>query len=249
MIDLSAIKPTVESLPPRIVLYGSPKVGKTTFGSLLPSPLFIDIEGGSGALPVARIEKEKLNSYADVLEAVEALYSQDHGFKSVVVDSADWLEALIFNQVAAEHGKKSIDEIGYGAGYGAAVNLWKQLLAGLTALRNDKGIVVLLIAHDAVKRYDNPLTESYDRHQLKLHGKSSAIITEWSDCLLFANQEVYIDKKQEGFKKVSRGRAGDRVLHTVESPAFLAGNRFGLPPAIEFTWEAFASAMADTVPA
>jgi hypothetical protein len=130
----------------------------------------------------------------------------------------------------------------------AAVNLRKQLFDGLTALRNDKGMAVLLIAHDQVKRYDNPLTDSYDRHMLKLHAKSAAILTEWSDCLLFANQDVYIDAKDVGFKKkVTKGRAGDRVLHTVESPAFMAGNRYGLPPELPFSWAAFNDAMTNAI--
>src|SRR5690348_1891175 len=95
-LDLSKIKPVVKQLPPRIVLYGPPKIGKTTFASELPSPLIIDVEGGSGALSVARIEKDEINSYGDVLDAVEALYTQDHAFQSVVIDSADWLETLVF---------------------------------------------------------------------------------------------------------------------------------------------------------
>lgn len=243
--DLSTIKPTRTLLPPRIVLYGPPKIGKTTFAADIEGAIVLDVEGGSGALNVARIEKEKLPTFTEVIAAVEALYVQQHPFSTVVIDSADWLEALIFQQVAAEHGKKSIEDIGYGAGYAAAVNLWKHLFSGLTALRNDKGMAVVLIAHDQVKRYDNPLTESYDRHQLKMHAKSSAIVTEWADCLLFANQDVYIDSKDVGFKKkVTKGRAGDRVLHTVESPAFMAGNRYGLPAELPFSWAAFNEALA-----
>ena len=244
-INLAEIKASRVILPPRIVLYGPPKIGKTTFAADIEGAIILDIEGGSGALNVARIAKDKLASYGDVIGSVEALYTQDHPFSTVIIDSADWLEALIFQQVAAEAGKKSIEDIGYGAGYVAAVNLWKQLFDGLTALRNDKGMAVVLIAHDQVKRYDNPLTDSYDRHQLKLHAKSAAILTEWSDCLLFANQDVYIDAKDVGFKKkVTKGRAGDRVLHTVESPAFMAGNRCGLPAELPFSWGAFNEAMA-----
>jgi hypothetical protein len=244
MIDLSTIKPARVILPPRIVLYGPEKIGKTTFCSDIEGAIFLDVEGGSGALNVARIEKERLNTFADVIGAVEALYTQQHSFSTVVIDTADWLEALVFGQVAREHGKKTVDEIGYGAGYSAAINVWKQLLDGLTALRNEKGMAVVLLAHDQVKRYDNPLTESYDRHQLKMHAKSAAIITEWADCLLFANQDVYIDSKDAGFKKkVTKGRAGDRVLHTVGSPSFMAGNRYGLPAELPFSWGAFNEAM------
>lgn len=243
MIDLSTIVPARIITPPRIVLYGPPKIGKTTFSADIPGNILLDIEGGSGALNVARIQKAQLAAFADVLVALNAMIEQEHNFSMLTVDSIDWLEALIFAQVAKEHGKKTIDEIGYGAGYSAAVNLWKQFLDLLTRLRDEKGMAILLIAHDIVKRYDNPLTESYDRHQLKLHAKSAAIITEWADCLLFANQEVYTSKEEVGFKKrIVRGRAGDRVLHTVESPAFMAGNRYGLAPELPFDWASFIDA-------
>ncbi len=247
-IDLSTIKPKRIILPPRIVLYGPEKIGKSTFGADVPSNLFLDIEGGSGALNVARVEKEKLTNFGSVMATLDALATQDHDFGAVTVDTVDWLEALVFEQVAAENGKRSIEDIGYGKGYEMATNVWRDFFQVLDRLRTEKGMLVILLAHDQVKRYDNPTTESYDRHQLKLHQKSSALLKEWSDCILFANQDVHIDKKDVGFnKKVTKGRAGARILHTVESPAFVAGNRYGLPSELPFSWGAFIDAFNTAV--
>ena len=117
----------------------------------------------------------------------------------------------------------------------------------LAVLREQRGMVVVFIAHDTVKRYDSPITESYDRHLLKMHKQSADILTEWVDGLLFANQRVHIDKADVGFKKtIRRGVGGDRVLHTVESPAYLAGNRYGLPEELPLDWSSFIAAFNAT---
>jgi hypothetical protein len=242
-IDLSQIKPARAILPPRLVVYGSPKVGKTSFAASIPNNLILDIEGGSGALAVARVEKEKLTALSDVFAVLDALAVQEHSFGAVTIDSADWLETLIGNQIAAEAGKRHLEDIPYQAGHKKLPDLWKQVFDKLTLLRERRGMVVLFVAHDQVKRYDSPITESYDRHQLKMHKQSADILTEWVDGLLFANQRVHIDKSDVGFKKtVRRGVGGDRVLHTVESPAYVAGNRYGLPEELPLDWASFIEA-------
>lgn len=237
-------------LPPRLIVYGSPKVGKTSFAASIPDAIILDIEGGSGALNVARIEKDKLVTLADVLGWLDTLITQEHSFAAVVLDSADWLETLIGQQIAAEAGKKHLEDIPYQAGHKKLPDLWKQVFDRLSVLREQRGMVVVFIAHDQVKRYDSPITDSYDRHQLKMHKQSADILTEWVDCLLFANQRVYIDKADVGFKKtVKRGVGGDRVLHTVESPAYVAGNRYGLPEELPLDWASFIDAFNHVVAA
>lgn len=254
-IDLTTIKPTRAILPPRIVLYGPEKIGKSNFGASIPDALYMDIEGGSGALNVARVEKEKLASLADVLALLDALLAQEHGFSGVVLDSADWLEALICKQIAAEAGKKSIEDIPYRAGHNKLPDLWKQIFAKLDMLRSQKGMVIVFLAHSLAKRYDDPLTDSYMRHQFKLYDQSASVLAEWADCILFANEETFIDKTEVGFKKVvKRGKAGERSLHTAGAPGFVAGNRYGLPAMIPLVenagWavfiEAFNASLSDT---
>lgn len=240
--DFSNITKTKIITPPRIVLYGPEKVGKSTFASQVDGALYFDFEEGSGHLSVRRAPDAMKKDVPTLREALRQLRTASHDFSAVVIDTADWLEARIHDQVAAEAGKKQIDDIGYGAGYNTALNIWRDLCSAMTAL-TEIGLPILVIAHSQIKRYDNPLTESYDRHQLKLHGKSAALLTEWCDCLLFANQRVFVDKKEVGFKKtVTKGKGGDIVLHTAGSPAFQAGNRYGLPPELDFSWGAFIDA-------
>jgi AAA domain len=241
---LSNIKPTKAILPPRIVLYSTPKLGKTTLAASIQNNLLLDVEGGSGAVSVARVEREKLDTFPNFMGILKLIYEQKHEFTTLTIDSIDWLEEIIFKQAANEHGKSTIADVGYGAGYVTALNLWRQVLQGLDMLREERGMTILLIAHEVIKRYDNPMVDSYDRYSLKLHDKTVGLIKEWCDLLAFGNNEVFVKSENVGFKTtINRGKAGERILHTVESPSFIAGNRYGLPPEISFSWEALSDAL------
>lgn len=252
-LNLSQLQPTRSILPPRIVLYGPTKIGKTTFASTIPGALLLDVEGGSGFLNMARIDRDRLDSYQGFMNTLQQIYEQEHHFTTLVIDTVDWLESLLFAQAAKEHNKTSIADVSYGAGYATAMNLWKEILYGLDLLREHKKMGIILLAHEQIRRYDNPLTDSYDRYSLKLHDKdkgssSVSIIKEWVDAILFVNTEVFVKSEKIGGTKADpvkkgRGKAGDRVLHTTESPAFLAGNRYGLPEVLPFTWEALSGAL------
>ena len=139
----------------------------------------------------------------------------------------------------------SIEEPGYGKGYIAALGLWRQYLDGLNALRDERGMTVIQIAHTDIKRFDSPEHEPYDRYVIKLHARASALLQEHSDAVLFANYRISTVKSDVGFnKKVTRALgSGERVLYTAERPAFLAKNRYGLPDMLPLDWQAFAAAM------
>lgn len=249
MLDLANIKPTLDLQPPRIVIYGPPKIGKSTFAASIPNNLLLDVEGGSGALQVARIRKEELDTFGKVMDVLEGLYTQEHQFSTITLDTIDWVENLIFEAAAKEHGKSSIADVGYGAGYVTAQNLWKQLYEALDALRMHKGIMPLIIAHEIVKVYNNPMTESYDRYGLKLRtndkgSSSESILKEWSDVIGFINKETFVRKEKQGLKENKKASTSDRVfIYTRESPAYLAGNRFNLPDQIPFDYPSFSEAL------
>lgn len=239
--------------PPRIMIYGPQKIGKSTFAALAPDPIFLPTEDGQDALrgpdgqaikvpsfPLAR-------SYADVVDYVGMLYSSPHDRKTLALDSVDWLENLIWRRVAEDNKVASIEDIGYGKGYVFALSYWRQILDGLNALRDQRGMAIVLIAHAEIKRFEAPdKTASYDRYVPKLHKAAAAVIQEAVDVIGFANWQVHIAEEKAGFNHtVKRGTGtGQRMLHLEERPAFIAGSRYKLPPSIALSWTDFAAAFA-----
>ncbi len=238
----------IKHKPPRILIYGPPKVGKSTFGSLAPNPVFIQTEDGLDAIDAPAFPL--CQSFTQVLQYFGELATETHDYKTLVVDSTDWLERLIHAQVAKEKNVKSLEDIGYGKGYLFALDLWRQYIDCLNYLRDEKGMMIIQIAHGHIKRFENPETDSYDRYQIKMHDKASALLMEHSDIILFANHVVGVKKEQEGFSKRARAiGSGDRVLFTEERPAFIAGNRFGLPAEITFDKDgSYWSVIAGNIP-
>lgn len=236
--DLSSLRRGPQAKPPRIVIYGEHGLGKSTFAAAAPSPVFIPTEDGLGAIDTTSFPLAK--SYSDIRNAIATLLEEKHDFKTVVLDSLDWSESLIWSHVAEKHGKEGIEDFDYGKGYIHAADELRDLLEGFNTLRMKRGMCVILTAHSQVKRFDDPTSESYDRFQLKLHKHASAIVQEWADIVAFASFDVYVKGEDVGFGK-KRGRAleaGSRVMHTTRAPAFDAKNRYGLPPKMPLSWGA-----------
>lgn len=241
-INLASLQKNVVK-PPRVLIHGDAGLGKTTFGACATAPVFIQTEDGLGnldatAFPLAR-------SFGDVMEAIATLYTEPHDFKTLVVDSLDWLEPLIWQTICAQHGKQSIEEFGYGKGYVEALSVWRRFFDGITALRDDKGMTIVMTAHSEQKRVEDPTMPAYDTHDLKLHKRAAALAEEFADVILFAAMQVNTVTEDAGFnnKRTRATTTGQRVIHTVGQPAFTAKNRYNLPPVLPLTWTDFAAAM------
>jgi hypothetical protein len=242
-ISIASLKTMHAASPPRILTYGVAGVGKTTFATSAPAVVVVLTEDGLGNIQVPHFPLAKI--FESVIEALAALYTEHHEYKTVVVDSVDWLEPLVWARACRDNGWGSIEDPGYGRGYVAALDLWRQYLDGLNALRDDRGMTVIQIAHTDIRRFDSPEHEPYDRYVLKLHARAAALLQEHSDIVLFANYRISTVKSDVGFnRKVTRALgSGERVLYTAERPAFSAKNRYGLPDVLPIDWQAFAAAM------
>lgn len=234
---------------PRIIVYGDSGTGKTTFGACAPSPVFIQTEDGLGnldatAFPLAR-------TFEDVMGALQSLYTEQHEFKTLVIDSLDWLEPLVWQQVCRTHNVASIEALSYGKGYVEAQGVWRQFLDGITALRDARGMTIIMIAHSQVVRVEDPTLPAYDRHGLKLHKRAAALAEEFADVILYATVATNTVTEDAGFnsKRVRATSTGERIMHTVGQPAFLAKSRYSLPSPLPLAWDAFAQAMAPAQPA
>lgn len=239
--------------PPRILIYGTPKIGKSSFGAMANKPVFLQTEDGLDAIGADAFPMAK--TFAEAMGNLEALATGEHDFKTLVVDSLDHLEPLIWKQVADENGKGGIEDIGYGKGYIMALDLWREYLSAIDYLRDEKDMTIIQIAHAHIKRFESPLTDSYDKYEIKLHKLAAGLVAEKSDIILFANYWIGITKesKQSGQKDEDKKRravgTGERVLYTEERPAFVAGNRYDLPAEIPFTKDgSYWSVIANHVP-
>lgn len=235
-LNLTSIRQSgAKQLPPRIVIHGPQGIGKTTFASKSLAPIFIPTEDGLSGVDVPAFPVAK--SFDEVKEALSALAESD--YKTIVIDSADWLEALIHAQTCRSHSKDSIEDFGYGKGYVFALQYWRELLQILDWYRAEKGMAIVLIAHSEIRRFDSPETESYDRYVVKLQKAASALLVEWADIVAFANWLVVTSETDTGFgvKRVRGHGNGQRVLHLEERPSHIAKSRYPLPAQINLDWQ------------
>lgn len=263
--DLASISTEAVARAPRIVLLGVEKIGKTSFacgdrvadGKIvewgLNSPVVVSVRGeqGSDAIPVPKFPVAQ--SFSDVIEALASLYTGDHQFGTVVVDSVSALEPLIWAETCQEAGVQSIEKVGggYGKGYTEALARWRRLLDGLDALRTKKGMASIVIGHTKVKAINNPDTDSYDAYQLDINDKAANLLFRWADLILFANTKVVVKKENTGFnsekKRAIDAANGMRFLYTQKRPSHPGGGRgvYGsLPYELPLDWASFQAAVA-----
>lgn len=235
MMSLSAIRKKTKLKSPRIILYGGAGLGKTTFGASMNKPIFLLTEDGLGKIEVDHFPLA--TTYEEIKGNLQSLVNDDHDYKTLVVDSIDWLEPIIWQKACDDNNWKSIEQPGYGRGYVEVLKYWREYIDLLNRLRDEKGMLVLQIAHNTIKRFESPEIEAYDRHELKLHKKASDLLQEHSDCVFFTNFKMGTVKTQgKGGQLTTRAVAGDRVIYTQERPAFLAKNRYDLPEEMPFDW-------------
>lgn len=245
--NLSAVSTAPTMKPPRLIVYGPHGIGKTTFASAAPAPILFPLEDGIGRLTIPHIPRDELKTYADVIGWLGSLLTNDHQYATVIIDSLDWLEPLVWAETCRRHGATDIEKIGggFGKGYVAASDVWREFFDALLSLRDQKSMQVILLAHTEIKRFDDPSADPYDRYQIKLQPRAAALAQEWADAVLFANFKSYTKTTDAGFnRKVTRGVGlGERVAYTEERPQHYAKNRYALPPEIPFSYPAFEAAL------
>lgn len=218
-------------MPVRALIYSIAGFGKSAMASALPKPLFIDIEGSTERYNVSRVEAK---TEAEVRHVLQELIKDRQGFLTVVIDTADWLEAAICDAMCKAQKVTSIAECsgGYGKGFVEMGNRFGEILTLCDTLIS-KGMHVVFLAHSLVKKVSPPdQVESYDRYEIALDAKNvAAPLREWAEMILFGKFDTALVKTKEKKFKADLGEQS-RTLYTTNSAAWDAKNRFNLPPEI-----------------
>lgn len=223
--------------PLKISLYGVDGVGKTSFAAGSPNPVFIATEDGTHHVDVARFPVPR--TWLDLVGpegAISYLYSGDHNYQTVVVDSGDWAESLcdqyLVERYMQETNKQidTVTDIPYGGWKARKVVEFGKLLDYLSILVRERGMHVILISHTNIKRFDDPEREAYERYEIKLFSENAAKVREWSDYNLFINYDTHLATKGEGFHERQIGAShGKRLLLSRRRAAYDAKARYPIP--------------------
>src|SRR5262245_30010425 len=187
--------------PPRLLIYGTEGIGKSTFCASAPTPVFIQTEDG---LDEIQCDKFPLaTTFDDVIGALAELRTEQHEYETLVIDSLDWLERMIWDRVCQESGVKSIEKAdgGFAKGYTHALTFWREVVDQLNMLRAGRGMVVLLIAHAKVEKFEDPESSPYDRYSPRLHQHAAALVSEWCDAVLFATRKMRTQTEHAGYNR------------------------------------------------
>ncbi|MGY3724990.1 AAA domain-containing protein [Granulicatella balaenopterae] len=220
----------------KVVIYGTEGIGKSTLAAQFPNTVFIDTEGSTDNMDVARFPKPQ--TWNDLMHQIDYVSNTPGICDTLVIDTIDWAEHLAIAHLCYQYGKNGIEDFGYGYGYVYLAETITELLNKLQQLI-DKGINVVLTAHATIKAFTKPdEMGQYDRFELKLGKKSSPLVKEWADMVLFCNYQTTIITDSKTKKDKAFG--GERVIHTEHHPAWDAKNRHGLPATLPLSYDAIA---------
>lgn len=232
-ISLGSLKSTKTSAPPVILLYGVDGIGKTSLAAEFPDPIYLATEGERPPSDVEMVTPGTIESFDELLDILGELITEQHDRKTVIVDSLDGLEPLVWQATCRRIGVASIEEAGFGKGYVETDSEWNELMAAFAELAR-RGVCVIMLAHPEIIRFDSPVTDPYSRYQPKLHKRANALVREKSDIVAFCNYRVSIKEKEVARQtKVAHAEGGkERQIHLNEGAGFNAKNRYNMPDTV-----------------
>ena len=217
----------------KTVIYGPEGIGKSTLAARFPDPVFIDTEGSTKDMDVARTPAP--SSWSMLMEQVRYFIGHPQELKTLIIDTADWAEQLCVADVCSRFQKAGIEDFGYGKGYTYLQEEFGRLLNLLTELVEQKGINVVLTAHAKMRKFEQPdELGAYDRWEMKLSKGAAPMVKEWADMVLFANYKtIVVNVDGQGVQKgKNKVQGGKRVMYTTHHNCWDAKNRYGLPDEI-----------------
>ncbi len=222
-------KPSVDLSTKTTLIYGPPKIGKSTFASRFPSALFFECEPGLNELEVFKMPTY---TWPDFLAACKLIAAGNHDFKTIVIDTADNAFKYCSEFVCGKHNIEYEGDLGHGKGWALVKNEWHRVLTRLASL--PYGLV--LISH-AVDKTIETRTGEYTKTQPSLPDRARHVVLGLVDMIFFCDTATR--KDADGNTIV------DRIIRTKPHPTYEAGDRTGrLPESLPLNFDAFAKAFA-----
>ena len=216
----------------KVVLYGPEGIGKSTFASKFPNPVFIDTEGSTKEMDVKRFDAPK--DWDEIMAEAEYVKKNPRVCKTLVIDTADWAEMMCIEYTCKKGNVSGIEDFGYGKGYTYLSENFKKLLNILDSIVSE-GVNVVITAHAKMRKFEQPdEMGAYDRWEMKLSKQVAPMLKEWSDMLLFANYKTYVIEDSKTKSKKASG--GKRVMYSSHHPCWDAKNRYGLDECLSFDY-------------
>ncbi len=242
--------------PRRTLIYGPRGTGKSTFasrfraiGAEAPDVCFIPLEEGLNDIDAAQLTEHfdgagnplPLQEWDEVNKAFQWLAEEEHSYKHVALDSIDWLQGLASAKVLKEHGKDNLNDFEFGKGWQLVHGLFEHVVRSLDWLRLHRGIAPILIAHEHKATVSDPALPTYQQHAPKLRDKTTDLLCEWCDELLFATFKVYTREEEASFGRTEVKACGkaERILSCWERPGSQGKNRLNLPQELALSWQAY----------
>jgi len=248
-MTLSSIIKGIQPEPFRLLIHGTEGIGKSTFASCAPDPIFLQTEDGLGQINVPKFPLAE--SFDAVTDNLNDLLKEKHSYQTVVIDSVDWLEKLAVHKVLEGFkGKTALAEIDYGKGYALLIPLFEAVIDRLNQLRRERKMNVVLIAHTKMEKIEDPSGTAYDQYAPRLDKRINGIVKEWSDIIGFAAHSIVKTEEKDGFSKRTVAKSikdkdgNDRVLFLESNPAIVAKSRYAtLPAKMPLDGDAFFTAL------
>ena len=252
-MSLADIQKGSQIKPVKFILYGPSGIGKTSLAAQMENPVLIQTEDGMAGIdnddniwsfPVCK-------TYDEFMSRLTAIRDEEHDRKSLIIDSLDWLETLVFQKVCDIGGKGHVEDFGYGKGYALAGDQMTEILEVLNDIRDKRKMRVCMICHVELKRIEIPDMNPHDKYKLKLHKRVAAKVSEFADAIFFYNYKYGQVKKQadKGQMVTKTTMSQDRYIFTRETSAHVGKNRYNLPDEIklerETGWKILSAAMKE----
>ena len=204
MIDLTKPLPQRDFSPPKVLIYGTPGVGKSTFAARsknIDRVFFCDLENGHSAVRQELGEKYNgmyISNLDEFHVILDAMLMQNHKYKYLVIDTVDWLETRVHEKVCKKYGARSIYDgsnqmTNYNKGPGLAKAEFDDILKKLDLLIEQKKMCVILLAHAQINKTEELDGNSQKIYSMKTMDKlTNKLFTEWPDIIAFSTKPTAI---------------------------------------------------------